>query len=98
MGKFFTLFLRVPFFLSAGIIVFNFISAQEIPVLPSGSITAKNEPVPAASVTAIDRLDSLQRFPQVADSNGIAPFRLIKGHQYSDHHIIYQLYNQLKKE
>lgn len=55
--------------------------AQEIPV----SIRLQNnkkEPVPFASVSAINRLDSTQVNQQVADSNGQVRFQLIKGQQY----------------
>lgn len=55
--------------------------AQEIPV----SIRLQNnkkEPIPFASVSAINRLDSNLVKQQVADSNGQVRFQLIKGQQY----------------
>jgi hypothetical protein len=42
----------------------------------------KKEPLPFASVTVINRLDSSQVIRQVADSNGTSRFMLVKGQQY----------------
>jgi iron complex outermembrane recepter protein len=81
MGKFI-----VPFFLTflltaSGILPVTTISAQEIPVIIR-AVNKHDQPVAGASITAMDRVDSLQSFSQVADSNGTATFNLIKGRQY----------------
>jgi hypothetical protein len=59
-------------------------------VLPKGEeisvsfkiISQKKEPVAFASVTAINRADSLQMDKKTADSSGIARFNLLKNGQY----------------
>ncbi|MEO5562189.1 MAG: outer membrane beta-barrel protein [Chitinophagaceae bacterium] len=80
MRKFFTLFLPVLLFLPC-LLAFSSLSAQDIDVTIK-VVTQKNVPVSSTSITVTDRIDSLQKFTQVADSNGIASFRLINGHQY----------------
>jgi len=55
--------------------------AQEIPVNIRLQ-TSKKDPVPFASVSAINRLDSTQVKRQVADSNGQVKLQLLKGQQY----------------
>lgn len=60
----------------------GWLQAQDIPVTIK-IVNTENKPVAAASVTLKDRIDSLQSFQQVADSNGTAVFRLQKDHQYA---------------
>ncbi len=55
---------------------------QEIPVTIK-LINHKKEPVAFASVTILNRQDSVQPFKKVADKNGEAVFNLIKGNHYS---------------
>ena len=55
---------------------------QETPVSIK-IINQKKEPVPFASVTVINRLDSIQIIKKVADSSGIARFNLSKNNQYT---------------
>lgn len=82
MTRVFTFFSYRVFFPAVFILSIFHASAQEINVTIK-IINEKNDPVPAASVTILDRLDSLQNFKQVADSNGISIFRLSRGHQYA---------------
>ncbi|MEI9945970.1 MAG: outer membrane beta-barrel family protein [Chitinophagaceae bacterium] len=63
-------------------LLFSQLPAQQSPVIIK-IVNHKNEPVPAASVTVTDHLDSLQQFKQVADSNGLASFQLQKVRQYT---------------
>lgn len=81
MKRIFTLTLRRLSLLCFFILTFSQLPAQELPVTIK-IVNQKNEPVAAPSVIITDRLDSLQQFKQVADSNGIASFRLLKDHQY----------------
>ncbi|MCY7309833.1 MAG: outer membrane beta-barrel protein [Chitinophagaceae bacterium] len=55
---------------------------QETPVSIK-IINQKKEPVAFASVTVINRLDSIQIIKKVADSSGIARFNLSKNNQYT---------------
>lgn len=55
--------------------------AQEIPVTIK-IFNPKKDPVPFASVTVINRLDSLTFFNQTSDSSGTAEFRLFHTGQY----------------
>ncbi len=43
----------------------------------------KREPVPAASVTVVNRVDTLLVSQKISDSSGIATFNLVKGGQYA---------------
>lgn len=53
----------------------------EIPVIFK-IVNSKKEPVRFATISVINRSDSLDVFKKLADSNGIALFNLAKGHQY----------------
>jgi hypothetical protein len=54
---------------------------EEIPVTIK-VINQKKEPIAFATITVINRLDSLQSIKKVADSIGVARFNLTKGGQY----------------
>jgi iron complex outermembrane receptor protein len=82
MGKIFAPFLFTLFLNFWGILPVISVSAQEIPVVIK-AINKQNQPISDATITVMDRMDSLQKMSQVADSNGAATFKLIKGHQYS---------------
>lgn len=75
-----TAFLRLLLFIIC-IFLFSFLKAQQTPVTIKIS-DQKNEPVIAASVTVINRLDSLQVFNKISDSSGSVVFNLIKNNQY----------------
>ena len=81
MGKFLTPFFLTLLLTTAGIVPVISISAQEIPVVIR-AVNIQDQPVAGATITATDRVDSLQTSSEVADSNGNATFNLIKGHQY----------------
>lgn len=74
--QFFLLSLLTPFVFSIPA------NAQEIPVTIKVNNT-KNEPVAFASISIINRADSLQSFKKIADSGGKALFNLQKNGQYS---------------
>lgn len=61
--------------------LFSFLKAQKIPVTIK-IMDQKNEPVIAATITVINRLDSLQTFTKISDSSGVAVFDLTKNNQY----------------
>ncbi len=88
MRKFFPTVFRRPFFLAGFILFISNLQAQsvsppeEIPV-SFRIINQKKQPVPFASVTVTNRLDSQQVWKKVADSSGVAVFRLHKEGQYS---------------
>ncbi|MGH2553417.1 MAG: TonB-dependent receptor domain-containing protein [Chitinophagaceae bacterium] len=66
---------------TACLIFFSSLSAQKISV--TFNVTnLKKEPVPFATITVINRLDSLQSHTKEPDSSGVALFNLIKGGQY----------------
>jgi iron complex outermembrane receptor protein len=81
MGKFITPFFLTLFVTVAGMVPVISISAQEISVVIR-AVNKQDQPVAGATITATDRVDSLQTSSQVADSNGNTTFNLIKGHQY----------------
>jgi len=84
-------FIRKLFFLFFLIIVVSFSNLYAQPGLPKKQeinitfkvVNQKREPLSFATITIINRKDSLQIIKQSADSNGIAIFTLIKGGQYS---------------
>lgn len=69
-------FVFLPIFFTAKL------QAQDTPVTFK-IINQKKEPVTFATITVINRLDSLQTIKKVADSSGIAKFNLTKGGQYT---------------
>lgn len=58
------------------------IFAQEIPISIS-FINQKKEPIPLASVTLFNRMDSSRTFSKLTDSNGVAQFNLRINNQYN---------------
>jgi outer membrane receptor protein involved in Fe transport len=58
------------------------VHAQNIPVSIK-VVNQKKEPVAFATITVVNRLDSLQLIKKVADSSGIASFNLTKEGQYT---------------
>jgi iron complex outermembrane recepter protein len=82
MKKFLSLILRKLFFVFLSIFFAATLHAQDVPVTFK-VINQKKEPVTFATITVINRLDSLQTMKKVADSSGIAKFTLTKGGQYT---------------
>lgn len=58
------------------------VTAQEIPINIS-ILNEKKEPIPFATVTLFNRLDSARTFTKLTDSNGVAQFILRKNNQYN---------------
>lgn len=78
-----TLTLRKKSLLALGLSLFicQYLQAQEIPITIK-VINTKEEPVSFASVNITNKADTSQTFSKVADSSGLALFRLKKGNEY----------------
>ena len=72
---------RKLFFICLLALLSGLVKGQDIPVTIK-VINTKKEPVIFATVTVINRLDSLQTMKKVADSSGISLFNLTKDGQY----------------
>lgn len=73
-------FLR-SLFTALSLFLFSALQAQERTVKIKAT-NEKNEPLPSATITVIDRSDSTLHNSLVADSTGTAEFLLTKGNQY----------------
>jgi iron complex outermembrane receptor protein len=72
----------VPLFFLPLLFISATAQAQEVNITFK-LVNQKREPVPFATITVVNRKDSLQSIKKSADSSGRAVFRLVKGEQYS---------------
>lgn len=81
--KLFILLILFHFYSSSGLQAQSDLQKPQEINITFNVLNQKREPVSFATITVINRIDSLQMLKQVTDSNGVTIFTLIKGGQYN---------------